>query len=78
MFNPIEDRIILTMIGDEGLTTKGGVIIPDMGLDASLHVLGKVIAVGPGLNSLVNTKRCEMQCQPGDKVLFPKKLSKKS
>lgn len=77
MFNPIEDRIILKTLEDETTTTTGGVIMPDMGLDGSLHLLGDVIAAGPGLNSLVNIKRCEMQCKVGDKVLFPKNLAKK-
>ena len=75
--NQIDDRVILKVVDNSRSgTTKGGVILPDLGAETTVE--GEVLAVGPGASSLVAERiRSAMQCKVGDIVIFPKNLAKR-
>ena len=63
---PLEDRIIVKVLGAEE-KTKGGIIIPDNAKEKPQK--GEVIAVGPGKFSDQGSK-ISMTLKKGDKILF--------
>lgn len=65
---PLQDRILIKRIEEEG-KTKGGIIIPDAAKEKPQE--GKVVAVGDG-KMLENGKRVAVQVKAGDKILFGK------
>jgi chaperonin GroES len=65
---PLNDRIIVKRLEEEG-KTKGGIIIPDSAKEKPVE--GKVIAVGDGrINK--EGKKIPMEIKKGDRVLFAK------
>jgi chaperonin GroES len=65
---PLQDRIIVKRIEEEG-KTKGGIIIPDTAKEKPME--GEVIAVGTG-KILENGKKQPLEVKAGDRVLFGK------
>jgi len=62
------DAIIVQPL-DEGETTYGSIIVPDMGKEK--HVTGDVISVGPGKRSLLNGEFIPTTIKVGDRVVLP-------
>jgi chaperonin GroES len=65
---PLNDRILVQRIEEEG-KTSGGIIIPDTAKEKPRE--GKVIAVGPGKID-DNGKRVPIEIKKGDRILFGK------
>jgi chaperonin GroES len=65
---PLNDRILVQRIEEEG-KTSGGIIIPDTAKEKPQE--GKVIAVGPGKID-DNGKRVPIEIKKGDRILFGK------
>ena len=65
---PLNDRILVKRLEEEG-KTAGGIIIPDSAKEKPAE--GEIVAVGPGK---INDKgeRTAMDVKPGDRVLFSK------
>ena len=65
---PLQDRILIKRIEEEG-KTKGGIIIPDSAKEKPQE--GLVVAVGPGKVADSGTRvACEVKA--GDRILFGK------
>ena len=65
---PLNDRILVKRLEEEG-KTAGGIIIPDSAKEKPAE--GEIVAVGPGkMNDKGN--RTAMDVKPGDRVLFSK------
>jgi chaperonin GroES len=64
---PLEDRIVVTAIEEEG-TTASGLVIPDTAKERPQE--GEVIAVGPG--RFEDGQRIPMDVAVGDKVIYSK------
>ena len=73
MFEPIGDKIIVTVI-DGNDTTEGGVILPDIAQEETMRAT--VVAVGPGA-IMLDGSYCKMQTKVGDVVVYPKMGAKK-
>ena len=68
-FKPVNDRVVLTPMEEQGGTSPGGIIIPDTSKEKPVE--GKVVAVGPGrIND--SGKRVEMTIKVGDEVIYSK------
>jgi chaperonin GroES len=65
---PLQDRILVKRIEEEG-KTKGGIIIPDTAKEKPSE--GKVVAVGKG-KVLEDGKVVPLEIKKGDRVLFNK------
>ncbi len=65
---PLQDRILVKRIEEEG-TTEGGIIIPDTAKEKPVE--GKVIAVGKGKVS-EDGKVMPLDVKKGDRILFGK------
>jgi len=65
---PLQDRVIVKRVEEEG-KTKGGIIIPDSAKEKPME--GKVIAVGKG-KVLDDGKIHPLDVKVGDRVLFGK------
>ncbi len=65
---PLQDRVIVKRVEEEG-KTKGGIIIPDTAKEKPME--GKVIAVGKG-KVLEDGKIHSLDVKAGDRVLFGK------
>ena len=65
---PLQDRLVIKRIEEEG-KTKGGIIIPDSAKEKPQE--GLVVAVGDG-KMLESGKKAPMTVKPGDKILFGK------
>jgi chaperonin GroES len=65
---PLQDRILIKRIEEEG-KTKGGIIIPDAAKEKPQE--GIVVAVGDG-KVLDSGQRVAPQVKAGDKILFGK------
>ncbi|MCJ7493894.1 MAG: co-chaperone GroES [Deltaproteobacteria bacterium] len=65
---PLQDRVIVKRVEEEG-KTKGGIIIPDTAKEKPME--GKVIAVGKG-KVLEDGKIHPLDVKVGDRVLFGK------
>ena len=65
---PLNDRILVKRLEEEG-KTAGGIIIPDSAKEKPAE--GEIVAVGPGK---MNDKgeRTAMDVKPGERVLFSK------
>ena len=64
---PLDDRIVVTAIEEEG-TTASGLVIPDTAKERPQE--GEVIAVGPG--RFEEGQRIPMDVKVGDKVIYSK------
>ena len=64
---PLDDRIVVTAIEEEG-TTASGLVIPDTAKERPQE--GEVIAVGPG--RFEEGQRIPMDVAVGDKVIYSK------
>jgi len=67
-FRPLHDRVVVRRI-EEGMKTKGGIIIPDTAKEKPMQ--GEVIAVGPGARD-DSGKLTPLDVKAGDRVLFGK------
>jgi chaperonin GroES len=65
---PLQDRVIVNRIEEEG-KTKGGIIIPDTAKEKPIK--GIVVAVGKG-KTTKDGKLIELDVKAGDKILFGK------
>ena len=65
---PLQDRILVQRVKEEG-KTKGGIIIPDTAQEKPIE--GKVIAAGNGKLS-EEGKRMALEVKKGDRILFGK------
>ncbi|MDD5154627.1 MAG: co-chaperone GroES [Thermodesulfobacteriota bacterium] len=65
---PLQDRIVVKRLEEEG-KTKGGIIIPDTAKEKPIE--GKVIAVGNG-KVMENGTRVPLEVKAGDRILFGK------
>jgi len=65
---PLQDRILVKRIEEEG-KTEGGIIIPDTAKEKPIE--GKVIAVGKGKVS-EEGKPMSLDVKKGDRILFGK------
>ena len=65
---PLQDRILVQRVKEEG-KTKGGIIIPDTAKEKPAE--GKVIAAGNGKLD-ENGKRIALEVKKGDRILFGK------
>jgi chaperonin GroES len=65
---PLQDRVIVKRVEEEG-KTKGGIIIPDTAREKPME--GKVTAVGKG-KVLEDGKIHPLDVKAGDRVLFGK------
>ena len=65
---PLQDRIIVKRIEEEG-KTAGGIFIPETAKEKPQK--GTVVAVGPG-KLLDSGKRCALAVAKGDEVLYGK------
>jgi chaperonin GroES len=65
---PLQDRVIVKRIKEEG-TTKGGIIIPDSAKEKPVE--GEVVAVGSG-KVLENGTVRKLDVKAGDTILFGK------
>ena len=65
---PLQDRVIIKRVKEEG-KTKGGIIIPDTAKEKPVE--GKVIAVGNG-KVLENGTVRKLDVKAGDTILFGK------
>jgi chaperonin GroES len=65
---PLQDRILIKRIEEEGIT-KGGIIIPDAAKEKPQE--GLVVAVGEG-KVLDSGQRVAPEVKAGDKILFGK------
>jgi chaperonin GroES len=65
---PLQDRIIVSRIKEEGMT-KGGIVIPDTAKEKPVE--GKIIAVGNG-KVLENGSVRKLDVKAGDTILFGK------
>ena len=63
---PLQDRILVQRVKEEG-KTKGGIIIPDTAKEKPIE--GKVIAAGKGKLS-EEGKRIALEIKKGDQILF--------
>jgi len=66
MFQPLDDRVVISPIEEEE-TTIAGIFIPTQSATATQR--GIIEAVGPG-KLLQDGTRAEMQVQVGEEVLF--------
>ena len=64
---PLEDRIVVTVLESEQ-TTASGIVIPDTAKEKPQE--GTVLAVGPG--RFENGQRLPLDIQEGDTVIFSK------
>ncbi len=67
-FRPLQDRVLLRRIEEEG-KTAGGIIIPDTAKEKPME--GEVIAAGPGTRG-DDGKLQPLDVKVGDRVLFGK------
>ena len=67
-FRPLQDRVIVKRVAEEG-KTKGGIIIPDTAKEKPIE--GKVVAVGNG-KVLEDGKVRPLDVKAGDRILFTK------
>lgn len=67
-FTPLQDRVIIKRLEEEG-KTKGGIIIPDAAKEKPQE--GRVVAVGSGKMTEKGT-RVAPEVKKGDKILFGK------
>jgi len=65
---PLQDRVIVTRLEEEG-KTKGGIIIPDTAKEKPME--GLVIAVGKG-KTAEDGKLIKLEVKAGDRILFGK------
>ena len=65
---PLQDRILVQRVKEEG-KTKGGIIIPDTAKEKPIE--GRVIAAGNGKLSEAG-KRIALEVKKGDQILFGK------
>ena len=67
---PLHDRVLVRKIAPPKVS-QGGIIIPDQAQerDREQHLLGKVLAVGPGFKCDDGSVR-HPDCEVGDTVLF--------
>jgi len=65
---PLQDRILVQRLEEEG-KTKGGIIIPDTAKEKPAE--GKVVSVGNGKLG-DDGKRIPLEIKKGDKILFGK------
>src|SRR4030095_10304893 len=65
---PLQDRVIVTRVKEEGMT-KGGIVIPDTAKEKPVE--GKIIAVGNG-KVLENGSVRKLDVKAGDTILFGK------
>lgn len=63
---PLQDRVIVKRLEEEGKTT-GGIFIPDTAKEKPVE--GIVVAVGKG-KTVTDGKLIEMDVKAGDKILF--------
>jgi chaperonin GroES len=66
---PYGERVIIKAIEPNEISS-GGIIVPDAGKEKAMP--GKVIAVGPGVVSLVDNKLMPTVTKVGDTVIYPK------
>ncbi len=66
---PLQDRILVKRIEEEGEIKKGGIIIPDTAKEKPQE--GEVIAVGKG-KFTEDGKLQPMELKKGDRILFGK------
>ena len=66
---PLQDRILVKRLEEEGEIKKGGIIIPDTAKEKPQE--GEVIAVGKG-KVTEDGKLQPMELKKGDKILFGK------
>tara|TARA_E500000318_G_scaffold59587_2_gene55313 strand:+ start:2281 stop:2583 length:303 start_codon:yes stop_codon:yes gene_type:complete len=69
MLQPTNDRILIKPI-DEGETTYGSLVIPDLGKEKP--EIGEVLAIGPGRLTEYGQMMTVRACKVGDIVLVPK------
>jgi len=67
-FRPLQDRVLVRRIEQEG-KTAGGIIIPDTAKEKPQE--GEVIAAGPGARD-ESGKLVPLELKAGDRVLFGK------
>jgi chaperonin GroES len=67
-FRPLQDRVVVRRLEEEG-KTAGGIIIPDTAKEKPVQ--GEVVAVGPGVRD-ENGKLVPLGVKKGDRVLFGK------
>ena len=67
MLKPLNDRVVLKMVGAEE-TTKSGIVLP--GQNKEKPQQAEVIAVGPG--GVVDGKEIKMEVKVGDNVIYSK------
>lgn len=65
---PLQDRVIVRRLEEEG-KTEGGIIIPDTAKEKPME--GKVVAVGKG-KVLEGGKVVPLDVKKGDRILFSK------
>ena len=65
---PLEDRIVVKPLEQEG-KTKGGIVLPDTAKEKPQQ--GEIIAVGNG-RLLDNGKRAPLAVKKGDRILYGK------
>jgi chaperonin GroES len=66
---PLQDRILVKRLEEQGEEKRGGIIIPDTAKEKPQE--GKVIAVGNG-KILESGQRVPLDIKAGDRVLFGK------
>ena len=66
---PLQDRVLVRRLDDEGETTEGGIILPDSAKEKPQE--GEVIAVGAG-KITDDGKRQKPELSTGDRILFAK------
>jgi len=67
-FKPLQDRVLIRRLDQEG-KTKGGIIIPDTAQEKPME--GEVIAAGPGARGEDGVLH-PLDVKVGDRVLFGK------
>ncbi len=68
MFRPLQDRVVIRRIEQEG-KTAGGVIIPDTAKEKPME--GEVVTIGSGVRAKDGTVT-PLEVKPGDRILFGK------
>jgi co-chaperonin GroES (HSP10) len=62
------DSIILEKV-EQGETSYGSIVVPDMGKEK--HILADVIDVGPGRRNVLNGELISTSIKVGDRVIIP-------
>ena len=65
---PLHNHVVIKQ-QDETETMYGNIVVPDMGKEKPL--MGEVIAVGPGVNSITGQHFIKTEVQVGELVVFP-------